>query len=91
MLALLRYKTNHVEFPENLNDLVPVFLKAIPQDPFGPGALVYRRQGDDFLLHSLGFDFKDNGGKYGRWREKGADDVFWTPEPVEEKPSSKTR
>lgn len=79
IVALLRYKSDHGQFPDSLDQLVPQYLEAVPQDPFGPGPLTYKRQGDDFVLHRLSPDFKDNGSKYDPVFGKGADDVFWPP------------
>ena len=88
VVALLRYKTEHGQFPEKLDEVVSEYLKAIPQDPFGPGPLSYKRQGDDFILYSWGLDFKDDGGKHNkevfRQTNRAGDYVFWPPEPVEQ-------
>ena len=83
ILALLRYKQNTGSFPANLNELVESdYLKEKPGDPYGSGVLKYEKQGDDFVLYSLGADFYDGGGlenpedKWGR-KKQGSDKVFW--------------
>ena len=79
-LALLRYKADKGQFPENLNQLVLAgYLKDLPIDPFSDGPLVYKRIGDDFTLYSFGADFDDDGGTYSKWGkgEEGGDQVFW--------------
>ena len=43
--------------------LVSAYLKAVPQDPFSGKPLVYRPQGTNWLLYSVGPDRVDNGGK----------------------------
>ena len=89
-LALLRYKAEKSQLPENLDQLVSTgYLKQLPMDPYSDGSLVYRRIGDDFILYSLGADFDDDGGVYGDWGKSmgGGDQVFW---PVG-KPKEKTR
>jgi hypothetical protein len=82
-LALLRYKANKGQFPENLDQLVATgYLKELPIDPFSENPLVYKRIGDDFILYSFAADFDDDGGTRSKWGEgeKGGDQVFW---PVE--------
>ncbi len=87
VVALLRYKAKHGQFPDSLDKLVPEYLKAIPDDPFGPGPLTYKRQGDDFILYSWGLNFEDHGGQHNRdvfvTTKPEGDYVFWPPEPVE--------
>ena len=66
VVALLRYKAAHDQFPETLDKLVPEYLEALPQDPFGPVPLTYKRQGDDFVLYSWGLNFEDHGGQHNK-------------------------
>jgi len=82
-IAILRYKEDKGSFPESLDQLVSAgYLKQLPMDPYSDGPLVYRRQGSDFMLYSLGEDFDDDGGVHSRWGDslQGGDQVFW---PVE--------
>ena len=87
IVALLRYQADHGQFTEKLDELVPQYLKVIPQDPFGSGALSYERKGNDFVLYSWGLDFEDSGGQHNpdvfRMRSAKGDYVFWPPEPTE--------
>jgi len=76
MMALELYKRNHGELPAQLEALVPKFISAVPLDPFDDsgGAFTYRREGEGYLLYSLGFDGKDDGGcnhefGYGAWSD----------------------
>ena len=48
--------------PRQLHQLVPEYLKAVPQDPFSGQPLVYRLQGTNWLLYSVALDGVDNGG-----------------------------
>ena len=84
VVALMRYNAEHGQFPESLDQLVSQYLKAVPQDPFGPGLLTYKRQGDDFILYSWGLNFEDNGGQHNpdvfRIKNAKGDYVFWTLE-----------
>ncbi len=63
-LALRAYNLERGAFPEKLEQLVPNYLSQLPMDGFGRGeALRYKKQGDSFVLWSIGPDKKDNGGK----------------------------
>ncbi|MGB2806104.1 MAG: hypothetical protein WBC22_00050 [Sedimentisphaerales bacterium] len=86
--ALLRYKAEKNQLPESLDQLVSTgYLKQLPMDPYSDGPLVYRRQGSDFILYSLGADFDDDGGVHSKWGggEQGGDQVFWPVQKQEEK------
>ncbi len=86
VIALLQYKQDRGRYPETLTDLVPEYLKELPRDPYGPDTMIYRRNGEDFLLYSRGVNFEDNGGKHlaawgtgrsGNAFTKDGDYVFW--------------
>jgi hypothetical protein len=63
-LAIRAYKADHGRYPAKLSDLVPTYLKKLPDDPFTPNAaLKYRLNGNKYVLYSIGPDGKDNGGK----------------------------
>src|SRR5262249_49153376 len=49
--------------PIGLELLVPQYLRRLPIDPFSGAALVYRPQGTNWLLYSIGPDGLDDGGK----------------------------
>jgi len=84
-LAILRYKKQTGEYPEQLDVLVKEgYLKKIPKDPYSSGSLVFKRTEEGFLLYSVGPDLTDDGGEFGRnkkggirvWPDEG-DAVFW--------------
>jgi len=83
ILALERWKIEKGAYPDSLQELLDGgFIQQLPQDPYSNGPLIYRRQGRDFTLYSVGADFADNGGmqKAGDpWSQKanGGDRVFW--------------
>lgn len=60
MLALRQYELAHSHLPESLDELVPAYLPAVPQDPFDETPMKWnlRRK----ALHSVGDDLKDGGG-----------------------------
>jgi hypothetical protein len=61
-LALAAYHAEKGEYPEKLETLAPDYLKIIPQDLFTSQPLKYRRDGQGYLLYSLGPDLQDYGG-----------------------------
>jgi len=59
---LRRYYVQHGNYPEKLSELAPVFLKKLPQDPFGAGPFCYRRTDTGYLLYSINANRVDDGG-----------------------------
>jgi hypothetical protein len=71
--ALERYRLARNAFPETLDALVPQFLAQVPPDLIGGQPLHYRRADNGkFLLYSVGWNEKDDGGKPG-----SDDDWVW--------------
>ena len=62
-LACRLYKSRNGGYPERLEDLVPALLPEVPIDPFTGKPLVYRREGEGFIVYSLGSNEKDDGGR----------------------------
>lgn len=62
-LALRCYQSEHGRAPAKLDELVPAYLKHVPLDPFNGQPVIYRPQGEDWLLYSVGPDGVDDGGK----------------------------
>ena len=88
VLALRRWQLERGAYPKTLDELVAAkYLTALPADPYSAGPLVYRRDGDGFILYSVAADFVDDGGRAAEkrrgWGKKKApgDKVFW---PVQE-------
>jgi hypothetical protein len=67
-LAVERFRLASGILPENLNELVPQFLSAVPMDPFDGQPLRYHRLTNGYVVYSVGRDCYDNGG-----RQKPAD------------------
>ena len=61
-LAVERYRLAAGSLPSSLEELVPRFLEAVPQDPFDGAALRYRRIDDGFVVYSIGEDGTDDNG-----------------------------
>lgn len=74
--ALERYRLAQGQYPERLDALTPQFTEKLPHDLIGGQPLKYRRSdGGGYLLYSVGWDEKDNGGVVGKTREEG--DWVW--------------
>lgn len=73
-LALHAYRDTHGAYPERLQDLVPELLDTLPMDLADGQPLRYRRTDGGYLLYSVGYDGKDDGGQHAdeypaAWRE----------------------
>lgn len=85
--ALERYRLATGAYPELLTELEPKFIDRLPVDPVNGEPLKYRREAPDrFVLYSVGFNLKDDGGQPGV-TAKGAPDArqgdwVWHSEPV---------
>ncbi len=64
-LALAVHKAEHGSYPNALTALVPTLLRAVPTDPYDGEPLRYRKDGDDYVLYSVGKDLTDDGGTTG--------------------------
>jgi hypothetical protein len=62
-LACKIYKNQNGRYPADLGALVPGILPEVPIDPFTGKPLVYRLEGDGFIVYSLGSNGKDDGGR----------------------------
>ena len=61
--ALERYRKAKGNYPTSLIDLSPVFIDKIPWDIVNGLPLHYRKEGGSFLLYSIGWNLKDDGGR----------------------------
>ncbi len=61
-LALRCHQAKHGKPPQQLKELSPEFLKDFPPDPFNGKPLVYRPNGTNWVLYSVGPDRVDDGG-----------------------------
>ena len=62
-LACRLYKSRTGRYPDTLEALVPGILEEVPVDPFTGKPLVYRPEGEGFIVYSLGTNEKDDGGR----------------------------
>ena len=62
-LAIERFRLAHTSaLPENLEQLVPAFCKAVPTDPIDGKPLRFKTHGASYAVYSIGSDGKDDGG-----------------------------
>lgn len=61
--SLAAYRADHGEYPAKLTDLMPEYIAEQPKDIFGDAELHYRREGEGYVLYSVGQNGKDDGGK----------------------------
>jgi len=74
--ALERFRMAHGNYPDTLEALTPSFIDRLPQDLIGGQPLKYSRtQTEGYLLYSVGWDEKDDGGTIGKSRDDG--DWVW--------------
>jgi hypothetical protein len=87
--ALERYRLAHGEYPAALDALAPHFIDKLPHDIINGQPLHYRPAADGrFVLYSVGWDEKDDGGIPGLRKSGGLDaeqgDWVWRyPAPPE--------
>jgi hypothetical protein len=62
-LAVRCYQSEQGSVPEGLEQLVPKYLQRVPIDPLSGHSLVYRSQGTNWVLYSVGEDGVDDGGQ----------------------------
>ena len=61
--TLAAYRADHGSYPAKLDDLKPKYISEVPKDIFNDAALHYQREGDGYVLYSVGINRKDDGGK----------------------------
>ncbi|MHC4482198.1 MAG: hypothetical protein ACYSW4_01480 [Planctomycetota bacterium] len=77
-IAIQRYRLAAGKLPDNLSDLAPAYLDALPKDPFDGQDIRYRKLETGFVVYSIGEDERDDGGKERRRksRDKNYDITF---------------
>jgi hypothetical protein len=60
--ALAAFRAERGQYPDKLDDLVPGVLPKLPADAFNDKAFVYRKEGNGYLLYSLGANGNDDAG-----------------------------
>ena len=60
-VALAAYRGEKGAYPEKLEALAPGYLKEVPKDIFADAPLKYRKDGEGYVLYSVGPSLKDDG------------------------------
>ncbi len=63
-LAIRLFRAKHQRLPNNLAELVPSCLPAVPIDPYSGSPLCYSAENGKFVLYSVGSDARDDGGRF---------------------------
>lgn len=78
--AIERFRLKHGRLPEKLEELTPAFVNKLPVDPVNGLALQYVRKGEaNYLLYSIGWNLKNDGGEERKATEDG--DWVWASDP----------
>jgi hypothetical protein len=72
-LAIERYRLATGRLPRTLAELIPAYLKTIPEDPFNGQDIQYRKHDVGFVVYSVDEDGNDDGGKE-KLRKRGRSD-----------------
>lgn len=82
-VALEHYRADHGgHYPTSLKQMVPVYLSAVPRDPFVSKKLIYQQAGGGYFVYSVGPDGKDHGGLAGRNGESDIVVSMTSPPPL---------
>jgi len=58
--AVAGFHADHGRYPQQLQEIVPTYLKKLPKDLFSGKSIVYRLSKDGYLLYSVGENGKDD-------------------------------
>jgi hypothetical protein len=72
-MTLLQYKQKQGTFPNTLEAIKPQNII----DPFSDEPLVYKTEGQNFILYSIGPDKKDNDGSPRQEKQEEDWDIVW--------------
>jgi hypothetical protein len=61
-IRLKHYQGKTGSYPEQLQDIVPESLPSLPVDRFSGDPYIYKREGDGFVIYSVGVNGKDDDG-----------------------------
>lgn len=78
-LALAAWHSDHGSYPERLERLTPELIEAVPEDVFSGNPVKYRREGDGYVLYSVGCDETDNDGQSWEDNPRGDDITIRMP------------
>jgi hypothetical protein len=87
-LAIQMYRAELGKAPQRLEDLVPDYLAAVPQDPFSEGPLIYRRTSTGYVLYSVGANRQDDVGRRGSNYVGSSGDLLLDDAPTDGSPEA---
>jgi len=79
-LALAVYHSQYHQYPATLDDVKPIGKSTFPIDPYSGKPFHYRRDGDSYILYSIGTNRKDDKGvnnAHGPAPRILKDDIIW--------------
>jgi len=79
--ALAAYRADTGRYPARLDELAPRYLAKVPGDMFSGGPLVYRPDGNGYLLYSVGVNGQDDEGRWTDDEPRGDDPRVRMPVP----------
>jgi RNA polymerase sigma factor (sigma-70 family) len=80
--ALAAYRGEHKRYPDKLDVLAPKYLAEVPSDLFSGKALIYHPSESGYLLYSIGFNGRDDGGRASADTPPGDDPHVRMPLPA---------
>jgi len=81
-IAAERFRRRTSALPARIDDLVPDFLQAVPQDPFDGKPLRWKVERTGLTIYSIGINDQDDGGVEGKPRPNEPDIVVRLPGPT---------
>ncbi|HTU27262.1 MAG TPA: hypothetical protein VMF30_17775, partial [Pirellulales bacterium] len=81
-IALVAYHGRHQAWPEQLSELVPDYLPAVPADRFDGQPLRYRLFDGQPRVYSVGPDLVDHGGQLPERNALAGDEASRAPGPI---------
>ena len=67
-IALRLYRMKHGQYPDALAALAPDFIDRLPIDPFSGKDFIYQREGEGFVVQSVGDDEKSPTNQWWIWK-----------------------
>ena len=67
----------HGRYPTKLAQIAPEFIDKVPEDPFSGKSLIYRTEGEGFIIYSVGQNQVDDGGARPERRKWKEGDIVW--------------
>ncbi len=82
-IACERFRHAHTRWPNDLTELVPAFIPAVPLDPLASGPLRYTKSDDGIIIFSPGRDGREDGGTHDEAEKVSATRIrfrMWNPD-----------